>query len=69
MPDNILIPYGRQYIDASDIEAVIDVLRSDWLTQGPRSSASSTRWLAIADQPMQSPCLMAQPPCTLPVSL
>jgi UDP-4-amino-4,6-dideoxy-N-acetyl-beta-L-altrosamine transaminase len=35
MPNNILIPYGRQYIDADDIEAVIDVLRSDWLTQGP----------------------------------
>jgi UDP-4-amino-4,6-dideoxy-N-acetyl-beta-L-altrosamine transaminase len=35
MPSNILIPYGRQSIDASDIEAVIDVLRSDWLTQGP----------------------------------
>src|SRR5579863_3538926 len=35
MPDSILIPYGRQSIDAGDIEAVIDVLRSDWLTQGP----------------------------------
>lgn len=30
-----MIPYGRQSIDASDIEAVLDVLRSDWLTQGP----------------------------------
>lgn len=29
------IPYGRQDIDESDIEAVIDVLRGDWLTQGP----------------------------------
>ncbi|HEY2470554.1 MAG TPA: UDP-4-amino-4,6-dideoxy-N-acetyl-beta-L-altrosamine transaminase [Terracidiphilus sp.] len=35
MPDHILIPYGRQCIDADDIEAVVDVLRSDWLTQGP----------------------------------
>lgn len=35
MPDNILIPYGRQSIDASDIEAVVNVLRSEWLTQGP----------------------------------
>lgn len=35
MPDRILIPYGRQHIDADDIEAVVDVLRSDWLTQGP----------------------------------
>lgn len=30
------IPYGRQEISAADIEAVVEVLRSDWLTQGPR---------------------------------
>jgi len=30
-----MIPYGRQTIDDDDIEAVIAVLRSDWLTQGP----------------------------------
>lgn len=30
-----MIPYGRQDIDDSDIQAVVDVLRSDWLTQGP----------------------------------
>jgi UDP-4-amino-4,6-dideoxy-N-acetyl-beta-L-altrosamine transaminase len=29
------IPYGRQSISESDIQAVVDVLRSDWLTQGP----------------------------------
>jgi UDP-4-amino-4,6-dideoxy-N-acetyl-beta-L-altrosamine transaminase len=29
------IPYGRQSIDAADIEAVDEVLRGDWLTQGP----------------------------------
>ncbi len=29
------IPYGRQDICAEDIEAVVSVLRSDWLTQGP----------------------------------
>lgn len=29
------IPYGRQDINESDIQAVVDVLRSDWLTQGP----------------------------------
>jgi UDP-4-amino-4,6-dideoxy-N-acetyl-beta-L-altrosamine transaminase len=31
-----MIPYGRQYIDDEDIQAVIEVLRSDWLTQGPK---------------------------------
>ena len=30
-----MISYGKQSIDKSDIEAVIDVLEGDWLTQGP----------------------------------
>lgn len=30
-----MIPYGRQDISESDIEAVVSVLRSDFLTQGP----------------------------------
>ena len=30
------LPYGRQSIDESDIQGVVDVLRSDWLTTGPR---------------------------------
>ncbi len=29
------IPYGRQNISQADIDAVVSVLRSDWLTQGP----------------------------------
>lgn len=29
------IPYGRQEIIQKDIDAVVDVLRSDYLTQGP----------------------------------
>jgi len=29
------LPYGRQDISEADIQAVVDVLRSDWLTQGP----------------------------------
>jgi perosamine synthetase len=29
------LPYGRQWIDEDDIEAVVAVLRSDWLTTGP----------------------------------
>jgi len=28
------IPYGHQSIDKGDIESVVKVLRSDWLTQG-----------------------------------
>jgi len=30
-----LIPYGRQDISQTDIDAVVEVLRSDFLTQGP----------------------------------
>ena len=30
-----MIPYGKQSIDKSDIKAVVDVLNSDFLTQGP----------------------------------
>ncbi|HIJ80620.1 MAG TPA: UDP-4-amino-4,6-dideoxy-N-acetyl-beta-L-altrosamine transaminase [Desulfuromonadales bacterium] len=35
MSNKPTIPYGRQSISEADILAVIDVLRSDWLTQGP----------------------------------
>lgn len=31
-----MIPYGRQCLDESDIKAVMEVLRSDWLTTGPK---------------------------------
>jgi len=31
-----MIPYGRQDLSKNDIDAVIDVLNSDFLTQGPR---------------------------------
>ena len=30
-----MIPYGRQEITQSDIDAVVSVLQSDFLTQGP----------------------------------
>ena len=31
-----LLPYGRQTIDEDDVRAVVEVLRSDWLTTGPK---------------------------------
>jgi perosamine synthetase len=31
-----MLPYGRQSISEDDIQAVVDVLRSDWLTTGPK---------------------------------
>ena len=33
--DRTFIPYGRQTIEQDDIDAVVEVLRSDWLTTGP----------------------------------
>lgn len=30
-----MIPYGRQSISQADIDAVVETLNSDWLTQGP----------------------------------
>jgi perosamine synthetase len=33
-----LLPYGRQTIEDDDIAAVAEVLRSDWLTTGPKVS-------------------------------
>ena len=33
------IPYARQSLDEDDIAAVVDVLRGDWLTQGPNIAA------------------------------
>jgi len=33
---NPYIPYGRQWIDDDDINEVIKVLRSDWITTGPK---------------------------------
>ncbi len=41
-----MIPYGKQSINQSDINAVIEVLQSDWLTQGPKVPAFEK---AIAD--------------------
>lgn len=31
-----MIPYGHQFIDEEDIQAVAETLRSPWLTQGPQ---------------------------------
>ncbi|HEV2147365.1 MAG TPA: UDP-4-amino-4,6-dideoxy-N-acetyl-beta-L-altrosamine transaminase [Longimicrobiaceae bacterium] len=30
-----VLPYGRQWLDDEDVEAVVRALRSDWLTTGP----------------------------------
>lgn len=39
--------YGHQYIDEADIEAVVEVLKSDYLTCGPKITALEERLCAI----------------------
>src|SRR4051812_1616914 len=34
-----MLPYGRQSVDESDVEAVVATLRGDWLTTGPQVDA------------------------------
>ena len=35
-PQNWRIPYGHQWISETEIQEVLDILKSDWITQGPR---------------------------------
>lgn len=41
---NTTLPYGHQCIDEDDIKAVVDVLRSDWLTTGPKVAEFEKRF-------------------------
>jgi perosamine synthetase len=41
-----LLPYGRQSLDDGDIQAVVDVLKSDWLTTGPKIGEFEERFAA-----------------------
>ena len=36
---NCVLPYGKHLIDDADIAAIVDVLRGDWLTTGPKVRA------------------------------
>lgn len=38
-----LLPYGHQWIDEEDIASVVEVLKSDWITQGPKVDEFETR--------------------------
>src|SRR5579863_256670 len=44
-----LLPYGRQSVDEADIQAVVDVLRSDWLTTGPKVAEFEEAFAARVD--------------------
>jgi perosamine synthetase len=40
------LPYGRQSLDDADIQAVVEVLKSDWLTTGPKIAEFEERFAA-----------------------
>lgn len=42
-PSEPRIPYGRQQIDEADVAAVVEVLKSEFLTQGPAGPAFEAR--------------------------
>jgi perosamine synthetase len=45
------IPYGRQLIEQDDVAAVVEVLRGDWLTQGPNVPRFEEAFAAACDAP------------------
>ncbi|MFW5748033.1 MAG: UDP-4-amino-4,6-dideoxy-N-acetyl-beta-L-altrosamine transaminase [Chloroflexota bacterium] len=49
MTRETLLPYGRQWIDEDDIAAVVETLRSDWLTTGPRVDEFEAAFAQLTD--------------------
>lgn len=43
------IPYGRQNIDQTDIDAVVSTLQSDFITQGPKVKEFETKFAEYVD--------------------
>jgi len=50
------LPCGRQYIDDDDIEAVVEVLRGDWLTTGPAVHKFETLFSRTVDADYVASC-------------
>lgn len=42
------LPYGKQWIDEDDIDSVIEVLKSDWITTGPKIPEFEKRFANFA---------------------
>lgn len=49
-----MLPYGRQSLDRSDVDAVVAALGSDWLTTGPRVAEFERDLEAVAGAPCVS---------------
>jgi dTDP-4-amino-4,6-dideoxygalactose transaminase len=57
------IPYGRQHITEEDIQAVVETLKSDYLTQGPKIKEFEKAFANILDVNMQLRLPMVLLPC------
>ena len=56
MTSGAFLPYGRQDIDESDIAAVAEALRSDFLTTGPGVEAFEEAFAAVVEAPFAVAC-------------
>lgn len=56
MASGAFLPYGRQDIDADDIAAVVEALRSDFLTTGPGVEAFEQAFAEAVDAPFAVAC-------------
>ena len=61
-----MIPYGRQDISDDDVHAVVEVLRSDFLTQGPMVPRFEERSRRAVDAPSVVNFSSATAACTSP---
>ncbi|ABK44910.1 DegT/DnrJ/EryC1/StrS aminotransferase [Magnetococcus marinus MC-1] len=55
-PERPFLPYGRQTIEADDVEAVSQVLLGDWLTGGPSVTAFEQALAAQVEAPHAVAC-------------
>ena len=60
------IPYGRQEITPDDIAAVVSVLESDFLTQGPKVGDFEAAVGTMVGPHMALPSIVRHQPCILP---
>ena len=59
-----LLPYGHQSIDEGDIQAVMNTLRSAWLTTGPRVRSLKKRLPRGLGRSTRSASVLARRHCT-----
>ena len=64
MSQDVAIPYGRQTIDDDDIQAVVDVLKGDWLTTGSDGRALRAGSRRVRRRPPRGGVHATRPPAS-----